>query len=134
MSLSHVEVKSGQRIAGRYRRGGREAGELKLAVHAVIVYRNATMLIGTDLASGRVISVYAECFDPREFTVSDGVEGDELDVSNYYITTGSRAFSFLEEPSEEDREWAELLGGKPVSTFKNLESAVIVITAPDNKE
>lgn len=131
MSLGNVQVKSGQRVAGRYRRGGRNASELKLAVHAVIVYRNATMLIATDLASGRVVSVYAECFDPRAFSVSDGLKEDALDVSSYYITSGSRAFSFLEELPKEDQEWAAIVGGKPVKAFKHLEYAVIPIVLKD---
>ena len=125
MPLGNVQVKPGQRLTSRYRRGGRDARVIKLAVHAIIRFNQATMLIGTDLEQGRVASVYAECFDPRAIEVSDGVEGDELDVSSFYITTGSKAFSFLEQPADEDREWATMLGGKPVSEFENLEYAVL---------
>lgn len=127
MSVSTIQLESGQRVKGLYRRGGRDSRELELAVNAIINYNGSAMLVGTDLGNGRVIAVYAECFHPAHVEVSDGIEGDALDVSAYFITTGTRAFSFLEKPSDVDASWARIMGGKPMSEFEQLAHALLLV-------
>lgn len=117
MKLSSVEVKAGQRVSGRYKRGGRDASDLSIAVAAPIVYRGAGMLVGTNLATGAIIGVYVDAFDPRSVKVEDGVEGDAFDVEGLYLTSGTRAFAFIESVKPEDREWAEALDGKPIESL-----------------
>jgi hypothetical protein len=134
--LATIEVRAGDRLAGRYKRSNREANAVDLQVEATIVYTSARgstgMLIGTNLDltgifGGQRVGLRASCFDPRGLAHTPGFEASDIDPEGIYLTPGSDAFAFVEEVKPEDREWAEMMGGQPISAYlvDSLKLAVV---------
>ena len=134
--LATISVKAGDRLTGRYKRSNREANAVDLQVEATIVYSSArgatAMVIGTnlDLAGifgGQRVGLRASCFDPRGLVHTADFEKSDIDPDAVYLTPGSDAFAFVEEVKPEDREWAEMMGGKSISAFlvDSLKIAVV---------
>jgi len=138
--LAVLTVRAGDRLVGRYKRSNREANVVDLQVEATIVFPStrgpSAMLIGTnlDLAGtfgGQRVGLRASCFDPRGLVHTANFEASDIDPEAIYLTPGSDAFAFVEEVKAEDRPWAEMMGGKPISGFvvDSLQLAVVTEAA-----
>jgi hypothetical protein len=140
--LSSIVVKAGDRLTGRYKRSNREATGVDLQVEAAIVYPStrgpAAMLIGTNLDvagsfGGQRVGLRASCFDPRGLVHTAGFEQSDIDPDAIYLTPGSDAFAFVEEVKPEDRPWAEMMGGKPITGFL-VDSLQVAVVAEAEEE
>jgi len=132
MSLGSIQVKSGQVVSGRYRRANyNEAVEVSVEVARSIAYRNGTLLIGTSLVGegrGKIVGVYAGCFDPRNVKVEDG-SGEPADLRGFYIGADYQTFGFIKHVPDTDFEWIEIAGGKPVLDIEHIEEVHIATVA-----
>ena len=116
--LETIEVRPGQIVEGRYKRAFRDAKPLKVLVESAVLYNGLGMLVGTNMdvaTGGQRIGCYAAGFDPRNVQVEESDEEISFDADAHYLTASSRAFGFVEEVKPEDREWARMLGGVPLS-------------------
>ena len=134
--MNSITVKSGMVVDGRYKRAGRKASLMALEVSAVVEIPSnrgpAAYLFGvrTDEAnSGKVVAVRSDAFDPRNVVVSDAPESFKaLDISDWYTTSGSQSFAFVEELTEEDdQEWSKLQGGLALSDLAIAEAMVYTV-------
>ena len=134
--MNSITVKSGMVVDGRYKRAGGKASLMALEVSAVVESPSnrgtAAYLFGvrTDEAnSGKVVAVRSDAFDPRNVVVSDAPESFEaLGISDWYTTSGSQSFAFVEELTEEDdQEWSKLQGGMALSDLAIVEAVVYTV-------
>jgi hypothetical protein len=123
MELTSVEIRAGQLVKARQKRAGQPAHEVVIEVHATVVRQGRPYLVGTNLDltnGGGFMAVRADTFDPRCLVVEDvgDFDKDAFDPDAYFITAGNASFQFLEEVAPEDREWAAMVDGQPVSELQ----------------